>query len=260
VKVINEDVTSVTTKVAVKQLRYIPIMPRLKQLFMCEETAQQMRWHKEGIRDSDDPKIMLHPADADAWHAPDRVHLGLLIDGFEPYNFDSTTYSCWPVFVMPYNLPPNKCMKEGFIFLALVILGPKESRKQMNIFLCPLMEELKELWQGVDAYDSHLKCRFNLWVADLWSIHDYLAYGKIVGWCVHGRLNCPLCMDESDALRLQHVRKVSFFDCHRRFLPLSHEFRGDKESFKKGSSIRKGPPKRKLRADIIKMPGELMES
>jgi hypothetical protein len=31
----------------------------------------------------------------------------------------------------------------------------------MNIFLHPLMEELKELWQGVDAYDSHLKCQFN---------------------------------------------------------------------------------------------------
>jgi hypothetical protein len=30
VKVINEDGASVTTKVAVKQLRYIPIMPRLK--------------------------------------------------------------------------------------------------------------------------------------------------------------------------------------------------------------------------------------
>jgi hypothetical protein len=58
---------------------------------------------------------------------------------------------------MPYNLPPNKYLKEGFIFLALVILGPKEPKKQMNIFLRPLMEELKELWQGVDAYDGHLK-------------------------------------------------------------------------------------------------------
>jgi hypothetical protein len=58
---------------------------------------------------------------------------------------------------MPYNLPPNKYLNEGFIFLALVILGPKEPKKQMNIFLRPLMEELKELWQGVDAYDSHLK-------------------------------------------------------------------------------------------------------
>jgi hypothetical protein len=67
-------------------------------------------------------------------------------------------------------------------------------------------------------------------------------------------------MDESDAFRLQHGRKVSFFDCHWRFLPLSHEFRGDKESFKKGKSVRKGPPKQKLRADIMKMLGELKES
>jgi hypothetical protein len=36
--------------------------------------------------------------------------------------------------MMPYNLPPNKYLKEGFIFLALVILGPKELRKQMDIF------------------------------------------------------------------------------------------------------------------------------
>jgi hypothetical protein len=67
-------------------------------------------------------------------------------------------------------------------------------------------------------------------------------------------------MDESDAFRLQHGRKVSFFDCHRIFLPLSHEFRGDKESFKKGKRVRKGPPKRKLGADIVKMLGELKES
>jgi hypothetical protein len=41
---------------------------------------------------------------------------------------------------------------------------------------------------------------------------------------------------------------------------LSHEFRGDKESFQKGKSISKGSPKRKLRADIVKMLGELKES
>jgi hypothetical protein len=63
---------------------------------------------------------------------------------------------------MHYNLPPNKCLRQGFVFLTLVIPGPKGLRKQMNIFLRLLMEEMKELWQGVDAYDSHLKCRFNL--------------------------------------------------------------------------------------------------
>jgi hypothetical protein len=108
------------------------------------------------------------------------------MDGFHPYSSDSTAYSCWLVFVMSYNLALNKCLKEGFILLALVISGPKELKKQMNIFLCPLMEELKQLWQGVDAYDSHLKCRFNLCAAYLWSIHDYLTYEKFAGWCVHG--------------------------------------------------------------------------
>jgi hypothetical protein len=204
-----------------------------------------MRWRKERIRDSKDVDIMSYSADAKAWHSLDHfdpefkrdtrsVRLGLSTDGFQPYSSNSIAYSCWPIFVMSYNLPPNKYLNKGFIFLALVILDPKELKKQMNIFLYPLMEELKELWQRVDTYDSHLKCRFNLRVIYLWSIHDYLTYGKFTGWCVHSRLNCPVCMDESDAFKLQHDRKVSFFDCHRRFLPLSHEFRGDKESFRKG--------------------------
>jgi hypothetical protein len=83
----------------------------------------------------------------------------------------------------------------------------------MNIFLHPLMKEIKELWQGVDAYDSHLKCRFNLRAAYLWLIHDYLAYDKFTGWCVHDWLDCPICMDDIDAFRLEHGRKVPFFDC-----------------------------------------------
>jgi hypothetical protein len=100
---------------------------------------------------------MSHPTNADVWRALDRfdlefgrdprsVRLGLSMDGFKPYSSDGTVYSCWPVFMMPYNLAPNKCLKEGFIFLAPVIPGPKEPRKKMNIFLRPLIEELKELW------------------------------------------------------------------------------------------------------------------
>jgi hypothetical protein len=132
VKVINKDVASVTTKVVVKQLHYIPITPRLKRLFLCKEMAQQMRWHKEGIRDSEDVDIISHPADVEAWHAldhfvpkfardPRSVRLGLSMNGFQPYSSDSTAYSCWPIFVMPYNLSPNKFPK-----------------KQMNIFFASI--------------------------------------------------------------------------------------------------------------------------
>jgi hypothetical protein len=225
VKVINKDGVSVTTKVAVKQLHYIPITQRLKQLFLSEEIAKQMRWHKEVKHDSEDSDIISHPADGEAWQALDRfdpefardirsVRLGLSTDGFQPHSTDSSPYSCLPVFMMPYNLPLNICLKQGFIFIALVILGPKQPKKQMNVFMKPLFEELKKLWPGVDAYDSHLKCQFNLRATYLWSIHDYLAYDKFIGWCVHDRLNCLVCMEDSDAFRLEHGRKVNFFDCH----------------------------------------------
>jgi hypothetical protein len=67
--------------------------------------TQQMRWLEEGKRYREDADIMLHPADAEAWHTPDHfdpefawdlgsVHLGLSMDGFQPYNSDSTAYSC----------------------------------------------------------------------------------------------------------------------------------------------------------------------
>jgi hypothetical protein len=118
-----------------------------------------MRWHHEGKRESEDPDIMSHPADSEAWQTLDHfdpefvrdsrsVRLGLSTDGFQSHSTDSHPYSCWPVFVIPYNLPPNKCLKERFIFLTLVISGPKEPKKQMNIFLQPLFEELKICGQG----------------------------------------------------------------------------------------------------------------
>jgi hypothetical protein len=39
VKVVNEDGASVTIKVVVKQLHYMPVTPRLKRLYISEETA-----------------------------------------------------------------------------------------------------------------------------------------------------------------------------------------------------------------------------
>jgi hypothetical protein len=83
-----------------------------------------MRWHKEGKRDSEDPDIMSHLVDTEAWEAldcfepefaryPKSVCLSLSMDGFQPHSGASTPYSCWSIFIMPYNLLPNKCLKEG---------------------------------------------------------------------------------------------------------------------------------------------------
>jgi hypothetical protein len=61
--VLDEDGNEVTTKVPIKQLRYMPINPRLKRLFLNQETTKQMRWHKEGDRQGQDPDIMVHPSE-----------------------------------------------------------------------------------------------------------------------------------------------------------------------------------------------------
>jgi hypothetical protein len=64
-----------------------------------------MRWHKEGERQGQDPDVMVHPSDGEAWKAlncfdtefardPRSVRLGLSIDGFTPYSNNSTSYSC----------------------------------------------------------------------------------------------------------------------------------------------------------------------
>jgi hypothetical protein len=88
-------------------------------------------------RDSEDSNIMSHLADGEASQALDHFDLEfardprsvrptLSMDDFQPYITNSSPCSCSPVFVIPYNLLPNKYVKYGFIFHALVILGPKE--------------------------------------------------------------------------------------------------------------------------------------
>jgi hypothetical protein len=46
-------------------------------------------------------------------------------DGFDPFSTNSAPYSCWPVFAVPYNLPPSLCMKFEFTFLCLIVPGPE---------------------------------------------------------------------------------------------------------------------------------------
>ena len=69
VEVINEDGEKVTTEVAHKQLRYMPLTPQMKWLFISKKTARHMRWHNEGVREND--QVMVHPSDSEAWKALD---------------------------------------------------------------------------------------------------------------------------------------------------------------------------------------------
>jgi hypothetical protein len=64
VEVINDDGETVTTEVAHKQLCYMPILPRLKLMFLSKRTVIHMLWHKDSEREN--KEMMVHPSDSDA--------------------------------------------------------------------------------------------------------------------------------------------------------------------------------------------------
>ena len=90
-----------------------------------------------------------------------NVRLGLSTDGFQPFGQSGKQYSSWPVIVTPYNLPPWLCMKEQFMFLTVLVPGPKNPKDNLDVFLQPLIHDLNMLWgNGVKTYDVARKKNF----------------------------------------------------------------------------------------------------
>ena len=126
-----------------KQLIYFPIGPRLQRLYATKNIAENMRWHHEHKRS---PGVIAHPSDNEAWKRLDasypdftcearNVRLGLCTDGFSPFGHYGQMYSCWPVIITPYNLPPWMCKKRQFKFIALLIPGPKNPKANLDIYM-----------------------------------------------------------------------------------------------------------------------------
>ena len=188
--------------IAAKQVRYFPLKPRLQRLFMSSKTASHMRWHLEGRTDDG---VFRHPADSLAWKTFDKrypifasdsrnVRLGLASDGFNPFRSMNIVHSTWPVVLMPYNLPPWMCMKQPFFILSVLIDGPKGPGNKIDVYLQPLIEELKELWEdGVQTFDASSGNMFQLHAALLWTINDFPAYANLSGWSTKGEYACPIC-------------------------------------------------------------------
>ena len=90
-------------KIPVKVLRYLDFIKRLQRLFITEESAKMMKWHKEGKRYN--PKKIVHTSEGEAWKSFDieypeeateagNVRIAITGDGFNPYGMSSNLYSC----------------------------------------------------------------------------------------------------------------------------------------------------------------------
>ena len=139
--------------VPAKVLWYFPPIPRFLRMFQSTQIAKDMIWHAEQ-RDLDGQ--LRHPSDSPSWKLvdymwpdfavePRNLRLAISADGINPYRSLSSRYSCWPVITITYNLPPWLCMKRKFMMLSLLISGPQQPGNDIDVFLAPLVDDLKLL-------------------------------------------------------------------------------------------------------------------
>ena len=79
--------------------------------------------------------------------APYNFAFQLNVDWFQP--FKHTQHSEGAIYLSILNLPREERFLKENVILVGIIPGPKEPAIDMNSFLQPLVDELKELWEGV---------------------------------------------------------------------------------------------------------------
>ncbi|XP_060960875.1 uncharacterized protein LOC115723900 [Cannabis sativa] len=229
-----------TPRSEAKVLRHFPLIPRLQRLFMPSKTSDFMTWHHQ--KDYVNDGYMRHPRDSPAWMTfdhkymdfaadPRNVRLGLASDGMNPFKTLSVSHNTWPAIMIPYNLPPWLCMKQPNFIMSLLIPGPEAPGNNIDIYLEPLIEELKILWEvGVETFDTSTRENFMLRASLLWTISDFPAYANLSGWSTKGKYACPSCHQDTYSSWLKHSKKHCYMG-HRRWLENNHSFRNDEKSF-----------------------------
>ena len=176
---------------------------------MSPRTAKHMTWHQSHHAVNG---VMVHPSDGEAWKHFNSVHpyFSAELKNVRLESF-AAPYSCWPVILTVYNLPPGMCMRPEFMFLSIVIPGPSSPGQNIDVCLRPLIDDLTQLWSsGVLTYDISRKQNFVMKAALMWTINDFSAYGMVSGWSTHGKLACPYCMQNNKAFTLTNRGKAFF--------------------------------------------------
>ena len=87
--------------------------------------------------------------------------MGLASDGFNLFGLQSSGLSTWHVVLMSHNLPPWLCMKQPFIILSLLIPGKYAPSNNIDVYLDPLIDDLKALGQMSSKHMMHTATEFH---------------------------------------------------------------------------------------------------
>jgi len=157
---------------------------RLRHLFSNPRDSELMRWWASDGRKKGDG-VLHHPSDAQQWKGfdakypefgedPRNVRFALSTDGMNPFGDRTSTHSMWPILLSIYNLPPWLFMKIKYLLLIIIISGAKALSINIDVFLEPLMQDMKILWkERVEMWDELAKSAFTLRAIIFVTITDY---------------------------------------------------------------------------------------
>lgn len=187
---------------------YIPLIPRLVNMYRDKETARLLRYrahrrHRPGAyadifdgqlyRDLLGKRVRINGETLDDTYfsSPTDVALGLSTDGFGP--FKSRSHQCWPLVLFNYNLNPKIRTRLENLLCVGVIPGPN-TPKELDSFLEPLISELESLGHGVAAFDGEEMRPFCLRAHLIACFGDMPAVAKLMCMKGHnGKHPCRAC-------------------------------------------------------------------
>ena len=104
------------------------------------------------------------------------LKLSITMDGVNPYPLQNNNYSFWPMAMINKNIPPWFSMKNEHLMLALIVPGRRQVNN-MDVYLQPLIDELKDLWGGIHVYDVSRPIATNMSFTSYgicaYTAHDY---------------------------------------------------------------------------------------
>ncbi|XP_058768330.1 uncharacterized protein LOC131642060 [Vicia villosa] len=113
----------------------------------------------------------------------------------------------------------------------MMISGPKQPGNDINVYLSPLINDLRVLWEeGVDVFDAHSSEQFNMRAMLFCTINDFPAYGNLSWYKVKGHKACPICEKDTCYHQLEKGNKTVYLG-HQKFLNRYHPYRRLRKAF-----------------------------
>nr|ABA94043.1 transposon protein, putative, CACTA, En/Spm sub-class [Oryza sativa Japonica Group] len=129
--------------------------------------------------------------------------------------------------------------------MPIIIQGPKQPGNDIDVYLRPLVEDLKLLWkkEGIPVWDEDKQEEFNIRALLFVTINDWPTLSNLSGQSNKGYKACTHCMDETESTYLKHCRKVVYMG-HHRFLAANHPVRKKGKHFEHKADHRTKPKHR----------------